>query len=512
MSAEMDIFVTTYFFVSLNRFFTMATGSLFWGTSKGKLGNVVYRVRRGVEVASKYQPNVDNPRTISQMEQRIRFAVAVKFYKSAVAKMFKFAYEDKGSNESDYNAFMRHNTLKSMILKREQYDSSFYPAIGDSWLMSYGSLPTHEVGAGMDRPYMWAEGLEATSFGDNKKLPDLTISEVSNWLILNYGYQNGDLFTIVRVDSGWTDITEELQSEPTWEVIQIRVDSGNYNRYRDIYGASGLATEIEFDSAAHSMFLGSFKDTACGYAVIHSRQISSKLLVSTQELILNDAALIIWNGSFDQPFYNEALASWGAQTDAVLQGAIADGQASTITVGIKDLKKARYQYGTLRSQDQALTEAQLAQLWTNVLENPDETTFTFKSNGQPSDNQFFAPFPIPVNGVNEAGQDSYGVLIFVFTEPIISGSFDAEDFHFVYTNVNGEPVEMEAPSRYVTSFNPSGSGTGASYYALQIFMRASSETVEDVGGVPEYNWKNCHVYYKGIYVGRVTVIWYQDPT
>lgn len=512
MSAKMVIFVPTYFFCFTKSLLIMATGSLFWGTSKGKLGNVVYRVRRGVEVASKYQPNVDNPRTISQMEQRIRFAVAVKFYKSAIAKMFKFAYEDKGSNESDYNAFMRHNTLRSMILKREQYDSSYYPAIGDSWQMSYGSLPTHEVNAGMDRPYMAAMGLAGTPLeGGNKSFQDQTISDISNWLILNYGYQNGDLFTVVRVDSNWSDITEELQTEPSWEIVQIRIDSGNYNTYRNIYGQGGLAADMEFDDAANALYLGNLRSTACGYAVIHSRQTSNKLLVSTQELVLNDAAIIIWNDSFDQPFYNEALGSWGAQTDAVLQGAIADGDMSTITVGIKDLKKARYQYATLRGQDQALTEAQLIQLWDNVLENPDETTFNFKSNGQPADNQFFAPFPIPVNGVNEAGQDSYGVLIFVFTEPVISGSFNAEDFNFVYTNVNGDPVELEAPSRYVTSFNPSGSGTGASYYALQVFMRADSEPVADIGGVPEYNWKNCHVYYKGIYVGRITVIWYQDP-
>ena len=85
----------------------MATGSSYWGTSKGKLGNIVLRVRKGQTVESKYQPNVNNPRTFAQCRQRALFANAVKFYKSAIARMFKFAFEDKAANESDYNAFMR---------------------------------------------------------------------------------------------------------------------------------------------------------------------------------------------------------------------------------------------------------------------------------------------------------------------------------------------------------------------------------------------------------------------
>lgn len=488
----------------------MAKGSFFWSTARGKVGNVVYRVRKGQEIASAHQPNVANPRTVTQIAQRIKFSVAVKFYKSAIAKMFKFGFEDKGANESDYNAFMRHNTTSAMILKRMQYDSTYYPAIGENWVMSFGSLPTHEVNAGMDRPYLAANGLTGALAGGNVKFADCTISAISNWLVTNYGYQNGDLFTIVRVDSHWSDINEELIQEPSWEVVQIRCNTNNYNRYKDVYEVGPLASDLVFDDAAGALYLGEFKDTACGYAVIHSRQ-GQKLLVSTQELILNDAALTIYSSSFEQPFYNEALYSWGATTDAVLQGGVADGDVSNITVGIKDLKKAKWQFGELRKNVDQPTEQELVKAWNDIVrKRPADCKFLFKSSGVPAENQFYAPEAWPVNALSADDKTNIGCLHFIFTEPILEEAFDASDFKFTYTTVNGVAKELVATNWKVTSFNPTGTSTGASYYSLDVFLLGDSTTIpqEDV---PEYNWQNCHVYYKDIYVGRVTLTWYKNP-
>ena len=488
----------------------MAKGSFFWSTARGRVGNVVYRVRKGQEVASAHQPNVANPRTVTQIAQRIKFSVAVKFYKSAIAKMFKFAFEDKGANESDYNAFMRHNTTSAMILKRMQYDSTYYPAIGENWTLSFGSLTPHEVTAGMERPYLAAMGLPDELSGGDVKFADCTISAISNWLVTNYGYQNGDLFTIVRVDSHWSDINEELISEPTWEVVQIRCNTNNYNRYKDVYELGALAYDLVFDDAANALYLGEFKDTACGYAVIHSRQ-GQKLLVSTQELILNDAALNIYASSFEQPFYNEALYSWGATTDAVLQGGVADGDVSNITVGIKDLKKAKWQFGELRKNTDAPTEQELKQAWVDIIKKrPVDCKFAFKSNGIPSDNQFYAPEAFPINGTGEDGKASLGCLHLIFEEPIVADVFSTDDFRFTYTTVNGVSEELTPSSINVVSFNPSGTSTGASYYALSVLFTDSTSTLPETD-VPEYNWQNCHVYYKGIYIGRVTLTWYKNP-
>ena len=58
-------------------------GNLLQGTARGRMGEIVAKVRHGVQVFSKYQPNVFNPNSAKQGNQRIYFANAI-----AVAKQF----------------------------------------------------------------------------------------------------------------------------------------------------------------------------------------------------------------------------------------------------------------------------------------------------------------------------------------------------------------------------------------------------------------------------------------
>lgn len=493
----------------------MSTGSLFWGTSKGRLGNVVYRVRRGREVASKYQPNVDNPRTVAQMNQRALFAAAVKFYKSAVAKMFKFAYEDRGAQESDYNAFMRHNVTSGMILTKEMNDSPLYPSVGNEYILSYGSLPTLEVGAGMDTPYMAANGLEAypgltgvTSFGD------IAIADISRYLIEQYGFENGDLFTIVRVSSLLENLGEEAIEAPTWQVIQIRVDTSNYNPYGSVYPMNNWVRQLHFDDSQSSLILDERQDYICGYAAIHSKQSGGRLLVSTQSLVLNDAALNYWYDSFEQPYYNNALATWGAQTDGVLQGAVADGDMETITTFVKDLKRAKFAWAVVKPGTwDATSENNLREEYNYEMDQWGEELlkFQFKSTGVPATNQFVQDGVIPVNGVGmpSEGDDLIaGYIMFIFDEAVQAAAFNNEDFTFVWTSSTGRVVTKTCDDVLVGNFNPSAGQS--SLYALAFQFRDDQDTTlsEDV---PEYTGeRNCQCYYKGVFIGRCEVIWYRN--
>ena len=112
---------------------------------KGTLGNTYLRRTRAasgkaVNVLAQKNFNPKNPKTLGQMAQRARFATAVKFYKRATRNFFKFAYEDKKANESDFNAFLRHNVAASVPMVKAQVDNESYPAIGNKWMLSQGSL------------------------------------------------------------------------------------------------------------------------------------------------------------------------------------------------------------------------------------------------------------------------------------------------------------------------------------------------------------------------------------
>ena len=57
-------------------------GNLLQGTARGRMGEIVASVRHGKQLFSKYQPNVTNPKSAKQMNQRDRFARASKFAKT----------------------------------------------------------------------------------------------------------------------------------------------------------------------------------------------------------------------------------------------------------------------------------------------------------------------------------------------------------------------------------------------------------------------------------------------
>ena len=56
-------------------------GNLLQGTARGRMGEIVASVRHGKQLFSKYQPNINNPKSPKQTNQRERFARASKFAK-----------------------------------------------------------------------------------------------------------------------------------------------------------------------------------------------------------------------------------------------------------------------------------------------------------------------------------------------------------------------------------------------------------------------------------------------
>lgn len=57
-------------------------GNLLQGTARGRMGDIVAKVIHGKQILAKYQPNVNNPKSAKQMNQRERFARASKFAKT----------------------------------------------------------------------------------------------------------------------------------------------------------------------------------------------------------------------------------------------------------------------------------------------------------------------------------------------------------------------------------------------------------------------------------------------
>lgn len=309
----------------------MAKGNLFLSQGRGKVGSVVFSVVKGQQIERVYNPQPANPRSYSQQAQRALLANMTKFYKRATSNFYKFAFEDKTSRESDYNAFARNNIKRGAYLTKEQYDSVGWPAIG-RYIMTKGSLPIT---------------LDAGWIGDwfgLKVSPSMTrtIGGLSSYLITTYpGIAAGDIVTFVRA---WSAVDLDFvnpSEEPQWQIAQFYVDPTDTRAFSDI----GLA-----ESTAHSP--GSYEivgfeidgttSISMG-AVCVSRPTESGLKVSTSMLQLSPLgeAAMDWLASAYQQ--RQAAISWGGNPEAILAGGQLEVLPEITSIEVQSESKAAWQ-------------------------------------------------------------------------------------------------------------------------------------------------------------------------
>lgn len=305
----------------------MSKGSSYWGTATGKIGNTVVRVRKGVRVESAYQPNVTNPRSRGQVVQRGKFSDAVGFYKRAMANFFKMAFEDKKSNETDFNAFMRHNVRRAYVYSRQMVTGGegALPYIG-KWLLTYGSLYSPEVNSS-------ASGITVPMLGGESA--DTLSASFLEWISAGL-VQEGDILTIVRVmtsadGAGADEYTDEALGllpgftyvdalpagvGPVWKVNQYVVDTKNMATlgqqpwYKD---ATGLINFADMGKAA--------TDSARAAAVILTRKTANGLLCSTSQLVWNKKGEDMMTAMATEDWLQGQRKAWSSQ-NVILAGAL----------------------------------------------------------------------------------------------------------------------------------------------------------------------------------------------
>ena len=325
---------------------------------KGTLGNTYLRRTRtatGKEVNVLAQKNFNpkNPKTLGQMAQRARFATAVKFYKRATRNFFKFAYEDKKANESDFNAFMRHNVAASIPMVKAQVDNESFPAIGNKWMLSQGSLqPLRQK---MRRFAIFTASVHDTlvladdehyDLGDRYFNSDATVAQISE-LLVKMGYSEGQIFTLVTVTSGIKQSHFQLLSPddmtglatiPRWSISQFVINTKDetpsaavghigYNYlpamyYRDLQDSEVCYLGVDYGD----------NDLLIAAAAIVSENVKSskKLLATTSYLEGNELYNAVVNDLNTKVYYNAMLKSWDADfNQAILQGSIAGNHIAT---------------------------------------------------------------------------------------------------------------------------------------------------------------------------------------
>lgn len=301
----------------------MSKGSLFFGNASGKLGQVVLSTMKGQQIARAWQPKVANPKTSQQQLQRAKFANSVKFFKRAQQNLFKFAFEDRRKNESDYNAFMRHNVVSSAVLDRSVYDNFNYPAFADNWLLSYGSLG--EINADNDVSSKEYVQLLSLSLGTGE-IANLTTASASQAFVRDYNAVNGDFVTLVGVKSDVRSLSMDTKYAPEWHIVQFVVDTTDTEKLVEKLKKQDKRAENFFakDGTDPGNIIFSYENDGCAWlGIILSRVTANGVKVSTSNLMPNYVAYEIYQKSLELPYRQSALNSWGRSSEPILKGGIA---------------------------------------------------------------------------------------------------------------------------------------------------------------------------------------------
>lgn len=308
----------------------MSKGSLFFGKATGKLGQIVLSNVKGQQIARAWQPKVANPRTTVQQMQRAKFANAVKFYKRATQNLFKFAYEDKRKMESDYNAFMRHNVERSMIVNRKSYDNMSFPALGD-WIIAVGSLGELKSADYDSRTVTDASGLISPNINPDAayKFPEgitestATIGHVSDFFKHDFGAQDGDFVTFVGINTTVKLISDEPNLGPFWSITQIKIDSTNTNLFlQTINKQANNSLGIDITDRVGSIVWKSAESEVILFGVVLSRVTPNGVLVSTSNLGTNTTGMGVMAASLQDAYRQQALNSWLRSSDPILKGSV----------------------------------------------------------------------------------------------------------------------------------------------------------------------------------------------
>ena len=286
----------------------MAKFNGLFGKMRGKYGGGVFAVIKGQNILREYNGEPANPRSYAQQAQRALLANMTKFYKRATQNFYKFAFEDKTTRESDYNAFARNNIKRGAYLTREQYDSNGWPAIG-RYIMTKGSLP-------VQLEYGWLVDV----FGI--RVPEAsagTLGALSSYILQqNPSLAAGDLVTFVRAWSALDISLADPLESPEWEIVQFYLDASDARTPASI-GLDASSAIGPSSDVILGMSIDGTTSISMGSVCI-SRVTANGLLVSNSELKLSPMgqAAMDWLMSAYQK--RVAAVSWGGNPEAVLAG------------------------------------------------------------------------------------------------------------------------------------------------------------------------------------------------
>lgn len=272
----------------------------------GRLGSMVLTQRAGTgTVARTLAPEVSNPKSDAQQTRRVKWANLVNFYKVSKGWMAK-AYENKAANQSDYNKFMSLNANNTLVALTKD-EASQGGVIAGPYTISQGSLPSVEITQLSAGDYATNISLGSLTIGSETTIADFSRTVINNnaWLkagmqlsFISYQQQTNGVTGVPYCICGWYEVTLNINdATPLNNVMPIS------------FAAASVDNNGKYLGTGSALSSGAF-------AYVVSNRVGGKLLVSTQQLTVNNNAQ--YNAATTRAALEAAIQSYGRGTEVFL--------------------------------------------------------------------------------------------------------------------------------------------------------------------------------------------------
>lgn len=291
--------------------------------AKKRLGGTVLYSQGGRTLQRELAPDVKNPRTPSQMGQRVKWANLVAFYR-ANAKWMPKAFENKKPTQSDYNKFVSLNASSSRIyLTKDQARQG--ACIVDSYKVSDGSLQPVDIFplASNWVTNLYLEGLDELN-------GETTVADFSRALLAsNAGLMRGDQLSFIRI----TQLTNNTTSIPYVQVraYELIINDQGSGLVGDFWPIELIGMAQQQETNALSVLNNNKQG---GFAIIVSRTQAGKVLVSQSQITLVNMAATIEQYS-NAAALSAAVDSYGKGDEVFLDSKVVnnvDQQPTTLSI------------------------------------------------------------------------------------------------------------------------------------------------------------------------------------
>lgn len=288
----------------------MAIGNMFMGTGSGKIGNMVLYRSGGEQRMRVYLESIKNPRSQTQMNQRVQLANLVAFYRSAQPFLLG-SFQSKDIKLSSYNCFVSANlgAVKVFLTKTLAAQNA---CVAAPYRISDGDIPSISVtGAGVASVTNLALGAGLV-IDDNT-----TVGAVSAALVaLNANVTEGMQLNYLSLLQGINPVTRSPYL--SYNFYSFVIDSTSADNFREKMPSFAFSNVNGYVGHGESIGDGGFA------WVLSKKDAAGAVAASSQNLILTNQVL------FEQ-YSSESARQQASESYGPISGQLLDPGTVAVT-------------------------------------------------------------------------------------------------------------------------------------------------------------------------------------